>query len=115
MASWTVVALDEVIPGRVTRSITVEADSEAAAFAEARKVGYFRSKALTLGNPDCVVCADEGCEFCAKVGHPDVAKLEPFPPETFETFSDSALYRLAFDISEVLVEREMARMLEYAL
>lgn len=73
---------------------------------------------------DCVVCDDSGCEFCAKVGHPDVAKLEPnakalaaepFPVETFAFFSDADLYRLAFDISEVLVEREMARTLEHAL
>ncbi len=45
---YTIGVLDEIIPGRVTESIEVEAESVAEAFLEARTVGRYRTKALTV-------------------------------------------------------------------
>lgn len=51
---------------------------------------------------DCVVCNDQGCEFCPKV-RDDLG--EPFPAETFSLFTDSDIVQLLVDACDELGRR----------
>lgn len=45
---YTIGVLDEIIPGRITESVEVEAENVAEAFLAARTVGKLRTKTLTI-------------------------------------------------------------------
>lgn len=55
----------------------------------------------TISVPDCVVCDDRGCEFCAKAP-------EPWPSEAFKSFGTVDLQTLILAAQKELYRKERA-------